>query len=90
MAVLVVTGTGTMYLSQRFAPFHILFVNIGIVLIGLHALAVLWHQFIRRDALLLRMLPAQRRADAAPGISVPVFGETQTTADSAISETNLI
>lgn len=56
IAVLAVTGTGAMYLSQRFAPIHILFVNIGIGLVGLHVAAVIWHQVIRRDRLLWRMM----------------------------------
>lgn len=57
IVVLALTGTGTMYFSQRFAPIHILFVNLGIALVLLHAGAAIWHQFVRRDGILLRMLP---------------------------------
>jgi cytochrome b561 len=34
-------------------------------LIGIHLLAALWHQFVRRERLLQRMWPQQRRARAA-------------------------
>jgi cytochrome b561 len=34
-------------------------------LIGLHALAALWHHFIRRDGVLLRMWPVRRRGTGA-------------------------
>lgn len=64
IAVLVVTGTGAMYLSQRFVPVHILFVNLGIALVLLHVVAVLWHQAIRRDRLLWRMAPNRGSASA--------------------------
>jgi cytochrome b561 len=57
---LAVTGTGTMYLSQGFAPLHILLTKIGLGLVALHAAAALWHQFIIRDALLQRMMPGSR------------------------------
>lgn len=33
-------------------------------LVGIHALAALWHHFVRRDGILLRMWPARR--DAGP------------------------
>ena len=57
---LAVTGTGAMYLSRGFAPFHVLLTKIGIVLVALHAAAALWHQFMRRDGLLQRLLPGFR------------------------------
>ena len=60
IAVLAVTGTGAMYLSQRFAPVHILLVNLGIALVLLHVAAVVWHQAIRRDGLLWRMMPNRK------------------------------
>lgn len=71
--VLAVTGTGAMYLSQRFAPIHILLVNLGIGLVLLHAAAAAWHQVIRRDRLLSRMLPDRQRtpADAGPAMRAP-------------------
>lgn len=90
VVALAITGTGAMYLSGRFAPIHIALIKIGIGLITLHALAVLWHQFVRGDALLLRMLPSRRRAGATLGVSAPSFWKRRTKADSAISETNLI
>lgn len=60
IAVLAVTGTGAMYLSQRFAPVHIFLVNLGIALVLLHVAAVVWHQAIRRDGLLWRMMPNRK------------------------------
>ncbi len=54
---LVVTGTGTMYVSGKFAPIHIVLTKIGIALVLLHGLAAIWHQFVRRDGLLFRMMP---------------------------------
>jgi len=55
--ILVTTGTLAAYFSPRFAPTHVLFTYLGIGLVFLHAAAALWHQFIRRDTLLARMLP---------------------------------
>lgn len=65
IAVLAVTGTGAMYLSQRFAPIHILFVSIGIGLVIFHVAAVIWHQAIRRDRLLWRMMPKRAPTSTA-------------------------
>ena len=36
-------------------------------LVGLHALAALWHHFVRRDQVLLRMLPGRRIASEESG-----------------------
>ena len=55
--ILVATGTLAAYFSPRFAPMHVLFTYVGIGLVFLHAAAAFWHQFIRRDSLLTRMLP---------------------------------
>lgn len=60
--MLAVSGTGAMYVSQRFAPVHILLVNLGIALVLLHVAAVVWHQAIRKDGLLWRMMPSRKRA----------------------------
>lgn len=54
--VLATTGTLAAYFSPRFAPLHALFTYVGVGLVFLHAAAALWHQFIRRDNLLARML----------------------------------
>lgn len=59
--ILVTTGTLAAYFSPRFAPMHVLFTYLGIGLVFLHAAAALWHQFIRRDNLLARMLPKKPR-----------------------------
>jgi cytochrome b len=59
----VVTGTGAMYLSQKFVSVHIVLTKLGLVLVGLHAAAALWHHIGRRDDVLLRMLPGFRAAD---------------------------
>ena len=61
---LVVTGTGAMYVARGFAPIHITLTKFGIALVLLHVLAVVWHQIIRRDGLLLRMMPEGRDASA--------------------------
>lgn len=71
IAVLAVTGTGAMYLSQRFAPVHILFVNLGIALVFLHIAAVIWHQAIRRDGLLWRMMPNRKVAPISSPNAAP-------------------
>lgn len=60
IVVLVTTGTGAMYLSQRFAPVHLLLVKFGITLVLLHVAAAIWHQAIRRDGLLWRMMPSRQ------------------------------
>jgi cytochrome b561 len=62
---LAVTGTGAMYVWREFATIHNILTDLGIALVALHVLAVIWHQFIRRDGVLLRMLPAGRDASAA-------------------------
>ena len=62
--ILVITGTVAAYVSARyFSPLHIAFTYIGIGLVLVHAAAALWHQFVRRDDLLSRMLPNRRRRD---------------------------
>lgn len=58
--VLFATGTLAVYFSPRFAPMHVFSAYVGIGLVFVHA-AALWHQFIRRDNLLARMLPGWRR-----------------------------
>ena len=55
--ILVTTGTLAAYFSPRFSPMHVLFTYLGTGLVFLHTAAALWHQFIRRDNLLTRMLP---------------------------------
>lgn len=60
IAVLAVTGTGAMYLSQRFVPIHILLVNLGIGLVLLHVIAAVWHHVVRGDGLLWRMMPKRK------------------------------
>lgn len=57
---LAVTGTGSMYFSRAFAPFHIALTKIGIGLVALHVAAALWHQFMLRDGLLMRMIMPNR------------------------------
>ncbi len=59
IVVLVITGTGTMYFSRRFAPVHILFTYLGAGLVFLHAAAALWHHFVRRDDVLTGILPTR-------------------------------
>lgn len=61
---LAVTGTGAMYVAREFAPIHIALTKFGIALVILHMLAVIWHQIVRCDSLLLRMMPEGRGASA--------------------------
>jgi cytochrome b561 len=61
---LAVTGTGAMYVASGFAPIHIALTKFGIALVVLHVLAVIWHQVVRRDGLLLRMMPEGRGVSA--------------------------
>lgn len=61
---LVVTGTGAMYVASGFAPIHVALTKLGIALVVLHVLAVIWHQIVRRDGLLLRMMPKGRGVSA--------------------------
>ena len=58
---LVASGVAAMYLSGRFAFIHIGLSTIGVALIALHVAAVLWHQLLRRDELLERLMPARGR-----------------------------
>lgn len=57
---LTVTGTGTMYFSRAFGPYHVTLTKIGIWLVALHVAAALWHQFMLRDGLLKRMMMPSR------------------------------
>ena len=57
LIALAVTGTFTMYVSRAFGPVHSVLAWTLLGLVGLHASAALWHQFVLRDSGLLRMLP---------------------------------
>ncbi|MGV8838835.1 MAG: cytochrome b [Bauldia sp.] len=66
MAGLVVTGTGTTYFWGGFRPIHKALLWTGVALVVLHVAAALWHQFVRRDGLIWRILPSfGRPADPA-------------------------
>jgi cytochrome b561 len=80
--ILAVTGTGAMYLSQRFAPIHVVLVNLGIALVLLHAVAAVWHQAIRRDGLLSRMLPNRSVKSADVTVVTPAASSRHTAAPS--------
>jgi cytochrome b561 len=58
---LVASGAAAMYLSGRLAFVHIALSQIGVALISLHLVAVFWHQLVRRDDLLERLMPARRQ-----------------------------
>lgn len=62
LLALVASGAVAMYLSGRFAFVHIALSQAGVGLILLHLVAVFWHQTIRRDDLLERLMPAKRQA----------------------------
>ena len=47
-------------MRETFNNIHVVLAWTAIVLIPLHVLAALYHQYIRRDGLLLRMLPYRR------------------------------
>ncbi len=49
-------------LAERFEKIHETIGTIGYYLIGLHALAALFHHYVLRDEVLLRMLPQRRGA----------------------------
>lgn len=61
LLALVASGAGAMYLNGRLAFLHIALAKLGIGLVAIHAAAALWHQLIRRDRLLERMLPGDSR-----------------------------
>jgi cytochrome b561 len=54
---LVASGAVAMYFDGRIAFLHIALARIGVGLIAIHVAAALWHQIIRRDGLMERMLP---------------------------------
>jgi cytochrome b561 len=45
-------------------PLHIRISYVGLCLVGLHLMAALYHQFVRRDGVLVRMLPLRRLPQA--------------------------
>jgi len=48
-------------LSQLLEEVHIILAHAVITVFGLHTVAALWHQFVRRDGVLSRMLPISLR-----------------------------
>ena len=58
LVALPLTGFVAMYITFRVGPIHIVLTNIAMALVALHTSAAFWHQFIRRDATLARMLPS--------------------------------
>lgn len=57
---LVASGATAMYFNGRFAFVHVQLSRIGIGLIALHLVAVVWHQLIRNDNLLGRLMPTRK------------------------------
>lgn len=57
LLALSVTGFIDMYLSRAAAPWHDALVYAGSGLIGLHAAAAIWHQFVLRDGAITRIWP---------------------------------
>jgi len=55
-----ITGTGAMFVSSAFAPFHRLLSWTLLATVIVHVAAALWHHFIRRDDVLLRMTVGSR------------------------------
>lgn len=62
LAGLVVTGTGAMYFWSGFRPIHKVVLWGGVGLVTIHVAAALWHQFVRRDGLMRRVLPSFGRS----------------------------
>jgi cytochrome b561 len=62
IVALVVSGVVAMYVDARLAFIHIGLTKIGIGLILLHVGAAIWHQVVRRDGLIGRMLPRSVKA----------------------------
>ena len=58
---LVATGAGATYLDGRLTFLHIILAKAGVGLIAIHVAAALWHQFIRRDRLIERLLPPRKQ-----------------------------
>lgn len=52
-----VWGDGSRAVAKSVKAMHELFGNAMIMMIALHFVAALWHQFVRRDGLMLRMMP---------------------------------
>jgi cytochrome b561 len=61
LAGLVITGTGAMYLWSGFRPVHEVLLWCGVALVTLHVAAALWHQLVRRDGLMWRLMPTPGR-----------------------------
>ena len=64
LVALPLTGFVAMYITLRVGLIHIVLTNIAMALVALHVGAAFWHQFIRRDATLARMLPSWRRGQS--------------------------
>lgn len=60
IAILVASGVAAMYWGGAYGRVHVLLARVGLGLVVVHVAAVLWHQFVRRDGLLLRMRPLRR------------------------------
>ncbi|MGA0603136.1 cytochrome b [Caulobacter sp. KR2-114] len=60
-------GGGDKALRERIGDLHELSANLILLVAGLHSVAALWHQFIRHDGVLGRMVPALARAGGAHG-----------------------
>lgn len=62
LVALVASGVVAIYFNGRVAFLHIALAKIGVGLIAIHVLAALWHQIIRHDGVLERMLPRRKGA----------------------------
>jgi len=51
-------GLGALYVWRGFGEVHEVLANVILVFVGVHVAATLWHQFVLRDGLIRRMLPA--------------------------------
>ena len=65
--------------AELIKEFHVTAGTVGYFLIGLHALAALFHHYVMRDNTLLRMLPV--RTKPAPATSQPIVAKNKLSKD---------
>lgn len=56
LLILPITGYAAMYVWRSAGSIHTFLINVSLILVALHVIAALWHQFIMKDNLLMKML----------------------------------
>ena len=64
LGLLTVTAFGKS-LGRWPRDFHMALVNVIVAIVALHVAAALWHHFVRRDGLILRMMPRRMATEAS-------------------------